>query len=175
MQDESAVYYPQYSTRTTNFHTPFASNTSGNEASSSSQTFHGVNVDQHLSHSSQSKRDVYYAPDDYAESRFAAFPHATAHPGLTRIQTDHFDHNVSRQGFAPGLASAASSSSSQSPERALIEKSPPTAGVSLSTPVSPTYTSRPRQEKARIQLAPDQPLTTQGKPRTRVYVACIQW
>ncbi|KAI0335882.1 hypothetical protein GY45DRAFT_1239777 [Cubamyces sp. BRFM 1775] len=33
---------------------------------------------------------------------------------------------------------------------------------------------RSRREKPRLELAPDQPLTTQGKPRTRVYVACVQ-
>lgn len=32
-----------------------------------------------------------------------------------------------------------------------------------------------RREKPRIELAPDQPPTTQGKPRARVYVACLQW
>ncbi|KAI6030940.1 hypothetical protein F5J12DRAFT_804084 [Pisolithus orientalis] len=31
-----------------------------------------------------------------------------------------------------------------------------------------------RRMKPRIGLAPDQPLTTQGKPRARVYVACVQ-
>ncbi|KAG6836141.1 hypothetical protein H0H93_010974 [Arthromyces matolae] len=31
-----------------------------------------------------------------------------------------------------------------------------------------------RREKPRIELAPDQPPTTQGKPRARVYVACVQ-
>ncbi|KAI9058380.1 hypothetical protein FKP32DRAFT_1581766 [Trametes sanguinea] len=33
---------------------------------------------------------------------------------------------------------------------------------------------RSRREKPRLELAPDQPLTTQGKPRTRVYLACVQ-
>ncbi|KAI0670759.1 hypothetical protein C8Q78DRAFT_1069506 [Trametes maxima] len=33
---------------------------------------------------------------------------------------------------------------------------------------------RSRREKPRLELAPDQPLTTQGRPRTRVYVACVQ-
>lgn len=32
-----------------------------------------------------------------------------------------------------------------------------------------------RREKPKIALAPDQPPTTQGKPRARVYVACLQW
>ncbi|KAF5344976.1 hypothetical protein D9757_013784 [Collybiopsis confluens] len=31
-----------------------------------------------------------------------------------------------------------------------------------------------RREKPKIALAPDQPPTTQGKPRARVYVACLQ-
>ncbi|KAF8172009.1 hypothetical protein K438DRAFT_1729122 [Mycena galopus ATCC 62051] len=42
---------------------------------------------------------------------------------------------------------------------------------------SPTQSAKPRKsrrEKPRIELAPDQPPTTQGKPRARVYVACIQ-
>lgn len=34
---------------------------------------------------------------------------------------------------------------------------------------------KPRREKPKIALAPDQPPTTQGRPRARVYVACIQW
>ncbi|KIK57175.1 hypothetical protein GYMLUDRAFT_75693 [Collybiopsis luxurians FD-317 M1] len=33
---------------------------------------------------------------------------------------------------------------------------------------------KPRREKPKIALAPDQPPTTQGKPRARVYVACLQ-
>ncbi|KAG6377046.1 hypothetical protein JVT61DRAFT_1095 [Boletus reticuloceps] len=31
-----------------------------------------------------------------------------------------------------------------------------------------------RRAKPRLDLAPDQPLTTQGRPRARVYVACVQ-
>lgn len=34
---------------------------------------------------------------------------------------------------------------------------------------------KPRREKPKIELAADQPPTTQGKPRARVYVACAQW
>ncbi len=40
-------------------------------------------------------------------------------------------------------------------------------------PVKPARKSRRTKEK--IALAPDQPPTTQGKPRARVYVACAQW
>lgn len=34
---------------------------------------------------------------------------------------------------------------------------------------------KPRRDKPRIGLAPDQPPTTQGRPRARVFVACVQW
>lgn len=34
---------------------------------------------------------------------------------------------------------------------------------------------KPLKDKARIDLAPDQPPTTQGRPRARVFVACMQW
>ncbi|KAG9315829.1 hypothetical protein JVU11DRAFT_3478 [Chiua virens] len=40
---------------------------------------------------------------------------------------------------------------------------------------SPSRPTKSRREKPHIELAPDQPLTTQGKPRARVYVACVQW
>lgn len=44
----------------------------------------------------------------------------------------------------------------------------------LELPIYPLK-SKKRREKPRIELAPDQPPTTQGKPRARVYVACVQW
>jgi hypothetical protein len=31
------------------------------------------------------------------------------------------------------------------------------------------------KDKSRIDLAPDQPPTTEGRPRARVFVACLQW
>ena len=34
---------------------------------------------------------------------------------------------------------------------------------------------KPRRDKPRIDLAPDQPPTTQGRRRARVFVACVQW
>ncbi|KAG6831995.1 hypothetical protein H0H92_006030 [Tricholoma furcatifolium] len=48
-------------------------------------------------------------------------------------------------------------------------KSSPDVGEPLALPKR-----KPRREKPRIELAPDQPPTTQGKPRARVYVACVQ-
>lgn len=40
---------------------------------------------------------------------------------------------------------------------------------------APTRQPKSRREKPHIELAPDQPPTTQGKARARVYVACVQW
>jgi hypothetical protein len=36
-------------------------------------------------------------------------------------------------------------------------------------------TRKLRKDKLRIELSPDQPPTTQGRPRARVFVACVQW
>jgi hypothetical protein len=62
--------------------------------------------------------------------------------------------------YLPRGHSSTESSSSQSP------------GTTEDTASRP---KKPRREKPRIDLAPNQPLTTQGKPRARVYVACLQW
>ncbi|KAG1751227.1 hypothetical protein EDB19DRAFT_1628599 [Suillus lakei] len=63
----------------------------------------------------------------------------------------------------PPAPSNAESRSSRSPEQPDEEEADDTADA-----------RRARREKPRIELAPDQPLTTQGKPRARVYVACLQ-
>ncbi|KAF7985587.1 hypothetical protein HWV62_3877 [Athelia sp. TMB] len=49
------------------------------------------------------------------------------------------------------------------------------SGKGAQPAAAPTNRSRKsRREKPHIELAPDQPPTTQGKPRARVYVACVQ-
>lgn len=59
---------------------------------------------------------------------------------------------------------------------AVVDQPDPLHSHSPSTVHSqPCRTKKTRREKTRIALAPDQPLTTQGKPRARVYVACLQW
>jgi hypothetical protein len=57
-------------------------------------------------------------------------------------------------------------------------EAPTLAAPSRTEPKVLSANPRPRKtrrEKPHIQLASDQPPTTQGKPRARVYVACIQW
>jgi hypothetical protein len=49
-------------------------------------------------------------------------------------------------------------------------------GVVHSASPSPQSRARkPLKDRPRIDLAPDQPPTTQGRPRARVFVACRQW
>lgn len=50
----------------------------------------------------------------------------------------------------------------------------PVVNETSAQPVDPPK-KKTRREKPKIALAPDQPPTTQGKPRARVYVACLQW
>ena len=63
--------------------------------------------------------------------------------------------------------------------RSSISHSPPTHQSSLPSGSEPQASApKPppkRREKPRIELSADQPLTTQGKQRARVYVACVQW
>ncbi|KAK1226275.1 hypothetical protein PQX77_010748 [Marasmius sp. AFHP31] len=47
--------------------------------------------------------------------------------------------------------------------------------VSDSFNASPEPPRRKSRQKPKIELSPDQPTTTQGKQRKRVYVACLQW
>lgn len=61
-------------------------------------------------------------------------------------------------------------SASDGPSSA-VSTSPVNSGNSDPWPPKP----KKRREKPRIELAPDQPPTTQGKQRARVYVACVQW
>ncbi|KAF7314507.1 Zn(2)-C6 fungal-type domain-containing protein [Mycena kentingensis (nom. inval.)] len=74
-------------------------------------------------------------------------------PEMTRIETQY-----TRRDDQPLSATPVSPDSDQWP-----------------SPTAPsTKPKKSRREKPRIELAVDQPLTTQGKPRARVYVACIQ-
>jgi hypothetical protein len=71
--------------------------------------------------------------------------------------------------YSPEPRSA--TSSENSPPGSAEAWTPSSKGPS----VEPQRRGRPRREKPHIELAPDQPPTTQGKARSRVYVACVQW
>ncbi|KAF9049535.1 hypothetical protein BDZ89DRAFT_1154415 [Hymenopellis radicata] len=64
------------------------------------------------------------------------------------------------------------------PPSSLTDASGDSDNWTTPVPEIPTEPSKParksRRTKEKIALAPDQPPTTQGKPRARVYVACVQ-
>lgn len=92
---------------------------------------------------------------------------------LKRIQTLNVLDNISltpyHQSFPPEQHSAPIGSTSEHSGDSEFWL----GGAPLPSPEN----SKPRKPrlKPRIELAPDQPPTTQGKPRARVYVACLQW
>jgi hypothetical protein len=102
--------------------------------------------------------------------------HTHLHPGSSSSAAMYSSSDDSRLGpypsrhYNPAHSDASHSSMSRSPP-AEHDALPVTREGEQPPHKPPTK----RREKPRIELAPDQPLTTQGKPRARVFVACVQW
>ena len=101
-------------------------------------------------------------------------------PSLPQLITENLESAVdtsmlvaSNVGYAPEPGSSTTPSSCEDSPHQGIEPWPESSKDSQND--HPPRARKARREKPRIQLAPDQPPTTQGKPRSRVYVACIQW
>jgi hypothetical protein len=88
----------------------------------------------------------------------------------TLMESSMLVPNIRYQSDPSPMAVASPSIRSSVPEPALWPALPKD-----SPPEPAPQRRKPRREKPRIELAPDQPPTTQGKPRARVYVACVQW
>ncbi|KAF7365037.1 Zn(2)-C6 fungal-type domain-containing protein [Mycena venus] len=109
----------------------------------------------------------------YGQRRYASGSPAT------RFQ-DHLDYSIP-QGL-PAMSAGMSRIDTQFTRRdAPLSSNQPLSASSVDladseawSPTQPAKPRKPRREKPRIELAPDQPPTTQGKPRARVYVACLQ-
>jgi hypothetical protein len=100
-------------------------------------------------------------------------------PSLPQLITENLGSAVdtsmlmaSNIGHAPEPNSATTSSSGESTHR---QSELWSDSAKESQNDYPPRARKIRREKPRIELAPDQPPTTQGKPRSRVYVACVQW
>jgi hypothetical protein len=150
----SARYTPgrDYLSPAANFnqydHRPTASSSDFHGSSSASHHVQGYADSRRsdLSNMSQMKRgDMPDVLDNFSNSN----PHTT------------FNHSTSA---VPGPSSEHSGDSDFWPNN-----------LTEVTQVDPPKPRKARREKPRIELAPDQPPTTQGKPRARVYVACLQW
>nr|GAT60123.1 predicted protein [Mycena chlorophos] len=98
-----------------------------------------------------------YSPPSNAsyDRRYMEYPQAASMrlPEMTRIDTQYPRREDPPPSALP-LSATSPDSESSSPQPARPKKA--------------------RREKPHIELAPDQPPTTQGKPRARVYVACLQ-
>jgi hypothetical protein len=80
----------------------------------------------------------------------------------------------------PDSSSTASPSSLTASTEGPCSCSPFPLSDSLETGVVHSASPQPRarkplKDRPRLDLAPDQPPTTQGRPRARVFVACLQW
>jgi hypothetical protein len=103
----------------------------------------------------------------------------TTLPSLPQLITENLDSAAdtstvtdSNAGCAPESNSTTTTSScGNSPHR----ESKQWSNEATQDDHPPPRARKARREKPRIQLAPDQPPTTQGKARSRVYVACVQW
>ncbi|KAI0086525.1 hypothetical protein BDY19DRAFT_348445 [Irpex rosettiformis] len=123
-------------------------------------------------------------PSTYSQSR-QHHPHQQVVPSMM-YNPHHPEPSSSafNRSFAPsGPQPYTNSHSSPSPSPQLevtpsIPSAPSNPVKTEDRPVPSTTASSSRstkrREKPKIELSPDQPLTTQGKPRARVYVACVQ-
>ncbi|KAI0345771.1 hypothetical protein BDW22DRAFT_911829 [Trametopsis cervina] len=160
--------------------------------------------DRHSSHSQASYRDHHpHIPDHSSNPSISPIVPSNPSPGPSYSHSrQHHPHSQmvssmlysshpnepSSSGFNRSFPQSGShsyadshSSTSLSPQ---LDVSPQLSPVATkvedrSGPVASSSAARSlpvkRREKPKIELAPDQPLTTQGKPRARVYVACMQW
>lgn len=122
--------------------------------------------DRHASSSSVSPHTPYHNSHQHPGSDRLDYA-GPAH--LKRIPTPNISLAL-HQPFSSGQSSIPIPSASQHPGD--LEFGPGNAQTPFLEHSKPR---KPRREKPRIELAPDQPPTTQGKPRARVYVACLQW
>ena len=165
--------YPSYPGRSAGFDTNHGRADTSVASSSLSGMFHHAEHDQPQSYSRQGHPvDAFSHHPGPAHPREQVWQYAQSVPEAprTRYEPPPLEMGMPRE------------------YRSTVSHPPPVVSSShghslLSSPTSPSSRSAPsgapagrsRREKPRLELAPDQPLTTQGKPRTRVYVACVQW
>ncbi|KAH0586087.1 hypothetical protein H2248_007358 [Termitomyces sp. 'cryptogamus'] len=144
----------------------------GESFASSSSAF----TSSHPSSPSQPNSD---GPDPF-------YSHSTSHDQDRSVESHNLQHHkhygdisyaprrdVDSYDDHPPLLSAGTNLPQQDPARTGTRSTSEQSQESSEAPTAPPK-KKPRREKPRIELASDQPPTTQGKPRARVYVACIQ-
>lgn len=111
---------------------------------------------------------------DFPLSPRPGFSHSSERPPtLSQLGKNRADMRIDfNRDHLSYLEAAASSSLAASTNG---ESSSSLPGNSQNTAQPPGQTRRSRKDKMRIELSADQPPTTQGRQRTRVFVACLQW
>ena len=152
-----ASYYDQHSRRY--YH---SSGATANVASSSSSSPTYSHPRQHHPHTQMLPSMLYPAAHSDDPSPAPAFtrPFASAPP-------HPYTQSSSNSSLSPQLGTS---------HKASVAPATSADDRQLSPAPQPTARSlAKRREKPKIELSSDQPLTTQGKPRARVYIACVQW
>lgn len=165
--------YPSFSSRSASFDTNHGRTDPTVASSSLSGMFHHAEHDQpHQYSRTPHPVDAYSHPPAPLHSRDHLWHYDQHVPEAPRTRFDHsaVDVGLPReyQGPVPHPPPVAGPSHGHT----LLSTAP--SSSSRSAP-SASSAGRSRREKPRLELASDQPLTTQGKPRSRVYVACVQW
>ena len=165
--------YAPYPARNTAYDAGHGRVDSGTAPSSLSGMFHHAEHDaQHHYSRSGHPGDGFSHQSGLAHSRDQVWQYPQAIPDAPRPRLDHSALDMGQSRGYHDAMSHAPSIAGPSHGHGLAGGTSPSS--TRSAPTGPS-TGRSRREKPRLELAPDQPLTTQGKPRTRVYVACVQW
>ncbi|OSD07202.1 hypothetical protein PYCCODRAFT_1430448 [Trametes coccinea BRFM310] len=167
----SAYPYPSYPSRSAGFETGHGRVDPATTASISGMFHHQEDDPQHHYLRPGHIGDAYAQPHAHGDSREQMWQYSSPVTENFRPRFDQAHHDV-------GV-----SSDYQLPVDHATSPASPSHGADMATGVtsssirsgaSGSSGGRSRREKPRLELAPDQPLTTQGKPRTRVYLACVQ-
>lgn len=122
-----------------------------------------------------------YLPDIYpASTDLSHLNSVRGEPSMLGVSKDNRVLDTAQKNFnlmpypddSPGQSSLGAPISTEGPGSSSTFLHP---GILDVVHPASNQTRKPRRDKPRIGLAPDQPPTTQGRPRARVFVACVQW
>ncbi|KAJ8501969.1 hypothetical protein ONZ51_g330 [Trametes cubensis] len=167
----SSYAYPQYPSRTPNYEASHGRVDPATAASISGMFHHQEDSPQQHYPRPGYSGDAFSHPPPHSESREQLWQYSAPPTEGFRPRLDQQQHDVGvpSEYQLPMSHGQPVTSSSHGPNMSTsVQPSSVRPGASGSSG------GRSRREKPRLELAPDQPLTTQGKPRTRVYVACVQ-
>lgn len=118
--------------------------------------------------------DPSHAPDFPLSPRLR-FSHSSERPPTHFQLSEDRAHIRDHMSYLEATATSSSLGVVTSTDAREEPSHPPIPADSPNADQPPIHPRKSRKDKMRIKLSSDQPPTTQGQPRTRVYVACTQW